>query len=348
MAKITAKENYLMMARGEKPYWVPYYSMFGIPFKGECAFKSLRTEFYEQTMFQPGGKDLWGVEYVASAEAGGATMPDTTKILLHDIADWRKVIKFPKMIEVSDWREQARKDTEALGIDRNETAIMAAGPGNGFFQTLVALMGFEGGLMALYTDPDECKELFGAMLEETILPAIDIIFDYYDFDLFGMADDTCAKTTPFFSPEIYEDVFLPAYSAVSKRAVERGIPVDFHNCGRMDEFMPFMEKFGVKYTNPAQETNDVAALAKEYKGRMVLCGGWDWDSHMPADYPNYDEEMLREGVRHSIDAYSKEGNYVFAGGVQGAIGDETAMKISAIVKDEAHTYGKKVYGYTGE
>ena len=53
-------------------------------------------------------------------------------------------------------------------------------------------------------------------------------------------------------------------------------------------------------------------------------------------------------MRHSIDTYGKEGNYVFCGGVVGAVGDETAMKINMIVQDEVYTYGHKIYGYTGE
>ena len=348
MAKITPKENYLRMARGEDPYYLPMYTMFGEEYKGEATFKTIRADFYPSNFYEDGGKDLWGIEYIGSKEAGGATMPNTDKIMLHDIADWRKVLKFPKMIEVSDWKAWAQKQLEPLNYNPEISALMAGTPGMGMFQALVGLMGFEGGLMALYTDPDEVKEMFGAMLEETILPAIDITFDYFDIDIFGMGDDTCAKTTPFFSPEIYEDVFFPVYSAIAKRANERGIPIDFHNCGRIDEFLPFMEKFGVKYTNPVQETNDIPALAKEYKGRMILCGGYDWDFHMPADYPNFDEEEIRAGVRHSIDTYGKEGNYVFCGGVVGAIGDETAMKINTIIQDEVYTYGRKIYGYTGE
>ena len=112
--------------------------------------------------------------------------------------------------------------------------------------------------------------------------------------------------------------------------------------------MPFMVDFGVKYTNPVQETNDIPALVKQYKGQMVFCGGWDWDFHMPKNYPEFDEEEIREGVRHSIDTYGKEGNYVFCGGVVGAVGDETAMKINMIVQDEVYNYGHKIYGYTGE
>ena len=344
MAKVTARENFMKLLRCETPYYIPYYTMFNEEYKGEAPLKSMRPEFYPSTQFKDGGTDMWGIPYKGTAEAGGATMPDTTVITLHDIADWRKVLKFPKLNEY-DWKLKAQKDFEAIKADRTQSVIMMGCPGMGMFQSLVGLMGFEGGLCALYTDPDEVKEMFNAMLEETLLPAIDIMFDYYDFDCFGMGDDTCAKQVPFFSPEGYEDVFLPVYDRLAKRAQERGMPIDFHNCGRIDEFLPFMEKFGVKITNPVQETNDIPALEKEYKGRMSFAGGWDWDFHMPPEYPEFDDEYIREGVRHSIDTYGKEGNYCFCGGVTGKIGEEAAMRVNMIIRDEVYHYGKKVYGY---
>ena len=347
MAKVSAKENLLMMGRGETPYYVPWYSLMGEDYKGECAAKSMFVDIYTQTRHLNGGKDAWGVTYVSSAEAMGGTMPDTTIIMMHDIADWRKIVKFPKANDY-DWKRKAEEDIKRLNVNRDETGIIIGSPTFGMFQQLVGFMGFEGALCALYTDPDECKELFNAMLEETLLPATDIIFDNYDFDLYDIGDDTCAKQTPFFSPEIYEDVFLPVYTALARRAMERGMPVTFHNCGRMQEFLPFMEKFNVRYTNPAQETNDLEALTKEYKGRMVFCGGWDWDKHMPINYPEFDAEEIRESVRHSIDTYSKEGNYCFCGTAMGMMGSEASHQINAIIREEAFVYGKKVYGYTGE
>lgn len=352
MAHVSAKENLLMMARGEKPYYVPWYSLMGSDYKGECATKSMFVDMWDENRFMNGGKDAWGVTYATSTEANGGTMPDSSIILLHDIADWRKVLKFPKHKEY-DWKCKAEEDIKKLNVDRAETGIIIASPShNGMFQQLVAFMGFEGALCALYTEPEEVKELFNAMLEESYLPAMNVIFDNYDFDLFDIGDDTCAKQTPFFSPEIYEDIFLPVYTRLASRAMERGMPVTFHNCGKIREFLPFMEKFNVRYTNPAQETNGLEELVKEYKGRMVFCGGWDWDSHMPPRYPEFDPEtegeLIRESVRHSIDAYSGEGNYCYSGNAMGLRGDPVTREINAIIREEAYVYGKKVYGYTGE
>lgn len=36
MAKVSAKENLLMMGRGETPYYVPWYSLMGEDYKGEA------------------------------------------------------------------------------------------------------------------------------------------------------------------------------------------------------------------------------------------------------------------------------------------------------------------------
>ena len=352
MAHVSSKENLLMMARGEKPYYVPWYSLMGSDYKGEFATKTMMVDLWDENRFMNGGKDAWGVVYATSTEANGGTMPDSTKILLHDIADWRKVLKFPKHKDY-DWKRKAEEDMGKLGIDRNETAIVMGSPThNGMFQQLVAFMGFEGALCALYTDPDEVKELFNAMLEETYLPAMNVLFDYYQFDLFDIGDDTCAKQTPFFSPEIYEDIFLPVYTRIASRAMEMDIPVTFHNCGKIQEFLPLMEKFNVKYTNPAQETNDLENLVKEYKGgRMVFCGGWDWDSHIPPHFPDFtpeDEEYIKESVRHSIDKYSGEGNYCYCGGAMGLRSNPNVQKMNAVIREEAYVYGRKVYGYTGD
>ena len=348
MAKVSAKENLLMMGRGETPYYVPWYSLMGEDYKGECATRSMFLDMWDENRFMNGGKDAWGVTYVTSTEAKGGTMPDSTKVMLHDIADWRKVLKFPKHKDL-DWKRKAEEDIKRLNVNREETGIIIASPShNGMFQQLVAFMGFEGALCALYTDPDEVKELFNAMLEESYMPAVNTIFDNYDFDLLDIGDDTCAKMTPFFSPEIYEDIFLPVYTQLASRAIERGMPVTFHNCGKMEEFVPLMEKFNVRYTNPAQETNDLVNLTKEYKGRMVFCGGWDWDMHMPSKLPEFDPEEIRESVRHSIDEYSKYGNFAFCGMAMGIGNDEAFKEINAIIREEAYVYGKKVYGYTGE
>ena len=104
-----------------------------------------------------------------------------------------------------------------------------------------------------------------------------------------------------------------------------------------------MLDFGVKYTDPAQETNDLLDIQKKYHGKLCLVGGWDWDHHIPENWPDFDEEEIRQGVRDSIDKYGPQGGYAFGGGVPGMM--DAARRVNEIVRDEVHWYGRKVMGY---
>ncbi len=340
--KLTPKENYLMLGRGEMPEYVPFYTMMGTEFNGEACVKTLSPRIFDENHFQPGGYDMWGVRYAAD-ENTGATLPEPNNFLLEDINDWEKVIKFPNRHEEYDLEMMYRQDLERTGIDRNKSATIAHA---GFmpFQQLVALMGFTEGLCSLATDPDVVKDMLNAMVD-WIEPVMYRVIDAYKPDIWYMLDDTAAKHTPFFSLDTYRDIFVPIYRRLAKPAVERGIPIQFHNCGKCEIFVEDMIDFGVKYWDPAQEMNDLLGIKEKYKGKICLVGCWDWDSKMPKGWPDgYDEEELRQGVRDSIDKYGKDGGYSFSGGIPGK--DEASKKANKIVREEAHYYGHRFYGDT--
>ena len=341
MAKITPKENWLRLGRGEMPAYVPRFTMMGDEYMGEAAVKMLAPMVFKQNHFTDGGYDMWGVRYVADANTG-ATLPEPGNFILQDIEDWEKVIKFPEQPKDIDYEKMYEHDLIAMKVDRDKSATMA-GPGLMPFQQLVAFMGFTEGLMALITDPDSVKDMLNAMVD-FLEPTMYATVEYYKPDIWYLLDDTAAKETPFFSMEVYRDVFKPIYARLAKPATDRGIPVEFHNCGRCEEQVGDMIDFGVKYWDPAQETNDLLAVKEKYKGKICICGGWDWDHHIPKNWPNFDEEEIRQGVRDSIDKYCEGGGYAFGGGVPGM--NDAARRVNEIVRDEVHWYGRKVYGYT--
>ena len=84
-------------------------------------------------------------------------------------------------------------------------------------------------------------------------------------------------------------------------------------------------------------------IQKKYHGKLCLVGGWDWDHHIPENWPDFDEEEIRQGVRDSIDKYGPQGGYAFGGGVPGMM--DAARRVNEIVRDEVHWYGRKVMGY---
>ncbi|MBR6114563.1 MAG: hypothetical protein IKQ10_05195 [Oscillospiraceae bacterium] len=344
MAKITPKENFMRLRHGGTPAYVPFYSLMGDPYKGENAVASAMVPFFENTMFMDGGKDIWGVPYRAP-ENLAASMPDTSVITLEDISQWTKVLKFPKANDDLDL-EKVYQDT-LTRVDRTQSCLKV-GPDLMPFQELVALMGFEGGLMALSEDPEEVSAMLNAMTD-FMEPYYTRIFEVFKPDLWSMGDDTCAKMMPFFSPETYKEVFLPIYKRLAKPALENGVPVIFHNCGKEELFLDFMVEFGVEMTEPAQEVNDILMLKEKYKGKMTFIGCWGWGDHIPRDFPDFDEEAFRQDIRDTIDKYSVGGGYAFAGFPIGQKGEEEpARRAYLIMRDEVHTYGRKVYGYTDD
>ncbi len=338
--KITPKENYLRLARGEDAAYVPRYTMMNDPWLGEAPTMRLMPQVFKENHFMNGGYDMWGVRYVSDSGTG-ATLPEPGNFMLEDIADWEKVIKFPEMPEHIDYEKMYNEGLKAANIDRTQSCLLS-GINFSPFQQLVAFMGFTEGLCALVTDPESVKDMLNAMVD-FLEPVMNATMEYYKPDIWTMGDDTCAKQTPFFSLETYQDVFKPIYMRLAKPALERGIPISFHNCGKFGIQIPDMLDFGVKYFDPCQETNDLLGFQRDYKGKMVIVGGWDWDHHMPETWPEYDEEEIRQGVRDTIDKYAPGGGYVFCGGLIGT--EDYVMKVNAIVWDEVYWYGKKVCGY---
>ena len=61
MAKITPKENFLRLAGGGMPAYVPYYNMQGYPDLNtyEVATMAVNPNIFNETMFLDGGYDMW-------------------------------------------------------------------------------------------------------------------------------------------------------------------------------------------------------------------------------------------------------------------------------------------------
>ena len=119
MAKITPKENYLRLARGEDPAYVPRYTMMNDPWLGELPTARMMPRVFKENHFMNGGYDMWGVRYVSDSGTG-ATLPEPGNFMLEDIADWEKVIKFPDKPEGLDFEKMYEADLKASKIDRRD------------------------------------------------------------------------------------------------------------------------------------------------------------------------------------------------------------------------------------
>jgi len=347
MAQMTPKEKYLGLYQGYIGDDLPTMS-FGGGADGEAPATAyggpmeLTTGEWGGNFMNPGPprekwKDLWGVTYVANSETGFGGLPQPGNFLIKDITKWDEVVKKPdKDVAGYDWEGKVAESLK--DVDRTQTAVMAS-IGIMPFEQLMAFMGFTEGLCALVEEPEACKELLSFMCDY-IVPIVEKTVEYWNPDIVGIGDDSASKYAPFFSMETYKEIFSPVYARLFKPAVDRGIPIDFHNCGKCEAQIDEMVRLGVRFWNPAQTENDLLGIKARHKN-LAICGGWDF---VPGPGGEVTEEEIRASVRESIDKYAKGGQFMFGGGYLGRADDqERTMVINGWAMDEAKKYGKDYY-----
>jgi hypothetical protein len=343
MSKLSPGENYLRLARGELPESVPIFTM-GFPgYNGETACKLIGPSLLDETHITPapeGRRDIWGVNYIANAETNYACIPEPNNFLLSDITKWRQVIKKPELPDHIDWERLAKQDCERAGLDRSQSAAMAV-IGLMPFQQLIAFMGFTDGLLAFFEEPECVAELLDYMTE-LYEPVVRATVEHYKPDVLYLLDDTATNRNPFISPEMFRTFLKPIYKRLTQPAVDRGIPVQFHNCGRCEDFLDDLMDIGTKIWDPAQPANDLGAIQAKYGGRLALVGcdrQWTPDEALRAG-----EEAVRQAVRDCIDAYAPGGGFAFfSGGVMARSGDRTFDELNAWIREEAYNYCRDYY-----
>ena len=333
MAKLTQKENFLRVVRGEMPEYVPVSGAQG----------PLMTMFDSSVMGDfrgpKGGKDPWGVPFVTNEETGFAAIPEPNNFILKDITEWRDVIKLPPMEDI-DWELAAQRDKDKLKINPENTLFTIGGYAD-LFQQFIGMMGFTEGLCALFESPEDAEELFDFMNQYCMYISKNIL-DYYKPEGYYLLDDSATQLQPFISVEMFERFFVPRYKKCLDMAVERDIPIFYHNCGRCEDLLPPMVEIGVNVWDPAQVENDLVAVKERFGRKLVINGGYEY--RMPATWPNVDEEEVRQTVRDTFAKLAPNGGYVFSGRVKSMErNDPDVQRVNGWILDEAIKLSETMY-----
>lgn len=209
----------------------------------------------------------------------------------------------------------------SLGIDPNQTALNYT-LNFGYFQQLIAFMGFTEGLCAIQEEPEEVQALM-EYLSDFYIEIGKKTIDLYKPDLINVIDDTAAWASPFVSPAQYRELFKPYHAREAKLGVDRGIPVQMHNCGKCECFIDDWIDFGVQFWDPAQECNDLVGIQKKYGNQMIIVGGIDIMGDLAS--PHISEAHYKEKIIEKINKYTNNGAFfIFDGWVFGDP-DDTAL-----------------------
>lgn len=324
---MTEKENYFRLLNGEQPEWIPYY---------RDAVQWVMPSYVNAHMQTEEKIDLFGVKWTTN-DAG--PIADTRIHVMDDICDWREYVHIPDL-DTLDWEAMAEKDL--ADVDR-ENKIVCAIPQQSmsscFFLPLMDMMGFEDGLCAMWEDPDEVYAFFEYICEH-MEKAIDYLVKYYKPDMMLMSDDFCSANGPMIAFSLYEELIRPFYVRLMSKIKGYGLPLEFHMCGKGEQFVEDFVSLGVNVWEPAQPLNDLKMLKEKFGNRLVLNGTWYQSS--PAGQEGAPEELVRQSVRDCMDTFGPGGGFVFWDGDPMGQSDDVKQKF-AWLADEARTYGRAFY-----
>jgi len=342
MAGLTPKENMLRAFSGQVPQHVVLYSYYGqmagvpeVPPNMGIGLAPLRGERSEN-----GFKDFWGVPYTSVEEVGGFSLPTPDKFILEDITKWRDVVKVPDSVKNVDWKAVAEEALKNLPYDR-ETTSLWYGPGGGTFMNLMNMMGFTNGLCAMLEEPDEVKELFQFFFD-FYYPIAKQVIDVIKPDVISLGDDAASERNPFISPEMYREFLIPVFREYAFLAVERGLPINMHLCGRGEDFIPDLIRIGLTSWEPVQLSNDIHELQARFGRNLVIGGGWEGRGRL-TELDVTDEE-IRQSVRDAIDAFAPNGGFMWAAAyTPRSTNDTLTAHWNEVMFNEAYLYGRDYY-----
>ena len=326
---MTPKENFLRMINGDIPEFMP---------SGAYAPHLKRIEENLLTPASaPNGPIVTtlGVTYVGSEDNNWGAMPEPGNIVLHDILKWRDVVKTPDLSNI-DWEAKYKSQVEA--IDRKEFCVQVGG--GDYFLTLVSLMGFNGALLAMVEEPKEVIALLEYVSEfySTVLKQQ---FIWAKPDVLGLMDDDSGERAPFFSLDVYRELFKQFHKKHCDIAIENGAVVDRHDCGKSEQFIDDWLDIGIKGWNSIQTMNDCVGIKEKYVGRLSMAGCWNSFATRSAEFNDHD--YLRDKLAEYVDTFAPGGGFSFSAGISGSMDDPATAAKREVVKEFYFDYARDWY-----
>ena len=317
---LTPKENLLRAIRHDQPEWVPTavegLAWIGPPVVERCT---------------AAGRDAFGVHWSYEARAEGGTFPTSGGHTITDLARWKEQITIPD-IDAMAWDTIA---TYADQIDRDQH-LLCGFIEMGLFERSYLLLGMSEALMGYVAEPDQMYELLGALADYKIR-LIERLDDVANLDMVWYGDDWGTQDRLFLRPETWREIVKPHTQRLYDAMKRRGLLINQHSCGKIEAVFEDLVEMGADIWNPCQPCNDLAALKRQYSGRITFYGGID--SQFVLNRPGVTPEEVRAEVRRRIDEMAAGGGYI-------ATPSHTVPSDPALLdamNDEIASYGRLCY-----
>lgn len=282
-------ENLLMAFRHEKPRYMP------------CLYQA--TQFVIPSVYAQGTQtrardctDWFGTHYKHEPLQQGVT--PVPPFVLDEVGEWREKIRWPD-IEHMDWA------ADLPGFHREENLALACRCfGNGTFEQLHFLEGFEQCLVDMMLEPEECRAFFERLTDFKI-KMFQLQNDVYHYDYACHNDDWSNAKSQFFSCETFEQTLLEPAIRLAEAIRGAGCRYMFHTCGKMEAWLPYIVNDLKADLIEIQNINDTQYILDTYGDRLTV--EYHPDPKILYD-PATTPEQAREYARSLVDRFGAHRN----------------------------------------
>ncbi|HIT12732.1 MAG TPA: hypothetical protein IAB54_01030 [Candidatus Scatomonas merdigallinarum] len=312
---ITPRENMMRVMKGEQPMWLPNMNRdMNIVCPDMMPDASARAF---------GGIDWFGVDWQYEPLTKAAMVRPGTR-RLSDITKWREELIFPDLNDL-DWEKDSKELYHMLPNDRFTYFIIY----NGIFERLADLTSFEDAFCYLLEEQEELTAFFDKMIEWYI-GLTKIARTYYHADMILFHDDMGTQRAPFFSPEIYEELFIPQYQKLTGAVHEQGMFIALHSCGNVRRQIPNFITAGFDAWEGQEGVMDKDEIMETFGDQLVQIGQYQISGDLT------DEEAV-EALRHMIETRGRKGRCAYR------IRDNRPRKGNTDLEDEMYRCSRKFY-----
>ena len=295
--KFNFKENYLNFLNHKPTTFIPN-SFIGNKIYG---FGALNGPAIEKGAQFGDCMDGFGIKWEYPSTGGGAAIPDVNYTVMDDITEWREKVHIPDPSKY-DWKADYEMECRMIGEPDRENEIVDFGFGNGVFERLAALMGFEDALVAIASEPEEVNAFFEALTDYKVA-ALDYIIDAYHPDTITYFDDVATQLNLFMSPQVYRDLIKSHHKRFAQECLKRNVLPIFHCCGHAEVIVEDMIDCGWVAWTSVQISNDIETLIQKYGDKIGFIGGYDTNG--PAASIDASHDTVVNEVKRCLDTYGK-------------------------------------------
>jgi len=197
----------------------------------------------------------------------------------------------------TDWENDLKKYS-------GEFLVWPSGYG-GIYERSYHLIGWEEFMTYIASDRRLIENILDKVTEYKIEIAKKTI--ELGFKIGHAGDDLGTQASGFFSENMFKNIFLPRLKEYWDVFNKAGIPIMFHSCGNLLQYLPDLIGIGLKILEPCQPCMDLKYLKREYGKDLVFYGGIDTQR-----LPHLSPGQAREMVKETINILGKGGGYIIA------------------------------------